>query len=111
MYLPKSDIYNILRELGYPITQTSQNIFNELPTLTFEILDNNISLFLDNSIGYQEIIVQIDIWSESSVEASEILSNLENAMRKNQYQLIFSGDIPNMDKTIFHISTKFKKLV
>lgn len=111
MYLPKADIYNILKELDYPVAQTSQNIFNELPMVTFEILDNNISLFLDNSISYQEITVQIDIWSESSVEASEMLSNIENAMRKNQYRLIFSGDIPNMDKSIFHISTKFTKKI
>lgn len=111
MYLPKGDIYNILKELGYRVAQSSQNIFNELPTITFEILDNNISLFLDNSISYQEIIVQIDIWSESSVEASEMLSKIEDVMRKNQYQMIFSGDIPNMERSLFHISTKFKKIV
>ena len=109
MYLPKSDIYNDLKELGYKIIQNSQNIFNELPVITFEILDNNISLFLDNSISYQDITVQIDIWSESSVEASEILKKVELKMRENHYRMIFSGDIPNVDKSIFHISTKFVK--
>lgn len=109
MYLPKKDIYNSLKKLNYTVLQNSQNIFNELPVITFEILDNNVFLFLDNSISYQEITVKIDIWSESSVEASEILSKVEEEMRANGYRLIFSGDIPNIDKSIFHISTKFIK--
>ena len=111
MYLPKSDIYNSLKKLNYSVMQSSQNIFNELPVITFEILDNNISLFLDNSISYQDITVKIDIWSKSSTEASKILSEVEEIMRENHYRLTFSGDIPNVDKSIFHISTKFTKKI
>lgn len=111
MYLPKSDIYKNLKTLNYPVAQTSQNIFNEFPNITFEILDNNVFLFLDNSIAYQEMSVKIDIWSESSVEASKILSQVEEIMRKDGYKLGFSGDVPNMDKSIFHISTRFTKKI
>lgn len=111
MYLPKEEIYSSLKELGYPVTQTSQYIFNDLPAITFEILDNNVSLFLDNTISKQDISVKIDIWSESSVEASKMLSKVEEKMRMNYYRLTFSGDIPNVDKQIFHISTRFKKII
>lgn len=111
MYIPKKDIYKILSELGYPVIQTSQKIFSDLPCLTFEILDNNISLFLDNTISKQDIIVKIDIWSESSTETSRILSEVEEKMRLNYYKMTFSGDIPNVDKTLFHVSTKFIKTI
>lgn len=109
MYLPKKEVYDILKELNYSVMQSSQNIFNELPCITFEVLDNNISLFLDNSISYQDITIKIDIWSESSVEASKILSQVEEKMREKNYRMSFSGDIPNVDKQLFHISTKFIK--
>ena len=111
MFLPKIEVYNLLKELNYDVMQNSQNVFNSFPTITFEILDNNISLFLDNSISYQDITVKIDIWSESSVEASEILKKVELKMREEHYRMIFSGDIPNVDKSIFHVSTKFIKKI
>lgn len=111
MYLPKEDIYKSLKELGYNVVQNSQHIFKELPTITFEILDNNVSLFLDNNISRQDITVKIDIWSETSTKASEILSKVEEKMRKNYYRMTFSGDIPNVDKKIFHISTRFTKVL
>lgn len=111
MYIPKEDIYTSLKELGYTVMQSSQRIFNDLPCVTFEILDNNISLFLDNTISKQDIIVKIDIWAESSIDATKILSEVEEKMRQNYYKMTFSGDIPNVDKSLFHVSTKFIKVV
>ena len=107
MYLPKTDIFNILSTLNYTVSQASQTVFNELPVITFEVLDNNVSLFLDNSISYQNVTIKIDIWAEDSVTASTILSEVEAIMRQNHYKMTFSGDVPNIDNSLYHISTRF----
>lgn len=107
MYLPKKDIYKMLKKCCDNVYQTSQNIFNKFPTITFEILNNSISLFLDNTISSQEISVQVDIWADTSEEASNLLSLVEEEMRKGLYLLEFSADVPNGD--FFHITTRFKK--
>lgn len=111
MYLPKSEIYNSLKELPCAVIQTAQAVFNEFPVVTFEVLNNSTSLFLDNSISSQDISVKIDIWAESSPEASNLLSSIEEIMRSNHYRLDFSGDVPNIDNEIFHISTRFIKKI
>ncbi len=110
MYLPKTDIYNNLKTLNYNVSQTQPTEFNELPFINFEILDNNVSLFLNNSIAYQEIIVKIDIWASDSVTASKVLSEVENSMRKDNYKLTYSADVPNIGN-VFHISTRFYKKI
>ncbi len=109
MYLPKKDIYESLKQLNYPVHQTQPTIFNELPSINFEILNNDITLFLDNSIAYQNIEVKIDIWADSSELASKVLSEVEEAMRLNQYNLSYSADVPNVGN-VFHITTRFKKI-
>lgn len=111
MYLPKTDIKNSLSTLNYKVMQSTQANFNELPIITFEILDNNISLFLDNSISYQTIIIKIDLWSDDSITTSNMLNEVEGIMRKNGYKLEFSSDVPNVDKSIFHTTTRFTKKV
>jgi len=107
LYLPKQDIYNILKTLPYSVSQVSNNIFNEFPAITFQCENNNTELFLNNEIAYQDILIIIDIWAEDSVTCSRILKEVENLMRKNKYKLTFSSDIPNPDDTIYHITTRF----
>lgn len=110
MYLPKTEIFNILKELGYGVSQTKPPVFNELPYITFNVTGNVINTFLDNSIAYQDITVQIDIWAESSVSASNILSQVEEKMRNNFYNMNYSSDVPNTGN-IFHVVSRFKKIV
>lgn len=109
MYLPKKEVNRILKNICDEVYQTSQNVFNKFPTITFEVLNNSTSLLLDNSIAVQDISVQVDIWTETSEEASDLLSSVEELMRNNYYRLDFSGDIPNGD--IYHITTRFVKKV
>ena len=110
MYLPKADIYNLLKTLGYGVSQTQSTVFNELPYLTFRVIGNDSSLFLDNSIAFQNVEVQIDIWADTSVEASEILSKVEEKMRSDFYNMTYSADVPNIDNT-FHVVSRFSKKI
>ena len=110
MYLPKKDVYNALKTLNVGVSQTQPTTFNELPFINFEVTDNNLNLFLDNSIASQYIEVKIDIWANSSVEASNLLSRVEEVMRQDLYLMTFSADIPNIGN-IFHISTRFSKQI
>ena len=108
MYLPKKEIYNLLSQLNCGVSQTEPEVFNELPYVNFSVIDNNVKLFLDNTIAYQEVDAQIDIWANTSVEASDLLSQIEEIMRENFYIMTFSSDIPHPGN-IFHIVTRFSK--
>lgn len=110
MYLPKRDIYNLLKELGCGVSQTQPTTFNELPYINFSVTGNSNTLFLDNSIAYQTIEVQTDIWAETSVEASELLSKLENKMRNDLYNMTYSADVPNSGN-LFHVVARFNKKI
>lgn len=106
MYIPKSEIFNILSTLSYNVSQAHQSVFNTLPSITFRVEDNSIDLDLDNIIQSQNIIVIIDIWAEDSITASQILKEVENKMRENNYSLVTSKDVPNNDE-IYHIYSRF----
>ena len=108
MYLPKKDINNRLKTLGVGVSQTQPTTFNKLPFINFEIINNNIDLFLDNTIKSQYIEAKIDIWANSSVEASNLLSQVEEVMREDLYLMTYSADIPNTSD-IYHITTRFSK--
>ncbi len=110
MYLPKPDIYNSLKQLNYYVSQTKPAIFNDLPAIIFNIADNSINTDLDNNILSQDLEILIDIWAEDSMTASKVLSEVEEVMRKNQYQMSYSNDAPN-NGNLFHIVTRFNKKI
>lgn len=110
MYLPKEDVLNMLSELPCQVEQNNPVVFNNLPVTTFKVSGNSVDLDLDGDIRKQDIEIGIDIWSETSVEASQILNSVESVMRANDYKMTFSSDIPNID-SIFHISSRFKKII
>ena len=110
MYLPKSDIFsqlNDLKTINYVVTQSSQNIFNHLPTVTFRVGNNRVNLHLNGDINYQDIEIILDIWALDSVTASNVLKDVEQIMRCNYYTLVFSADLPDPNG-LFHINTRFK---
>ena len=110
MYLPKSDIYNSLKKLNYYVAQTQPPTFNELPAIIFSVSNNSVNTDLDNTILSQNIEVQIDVWAEDSVTASTVLSQVEEIMRGNLYNMSFSNDVPNISN-LYHIVSRFTKLV
>ena len=111
MYLPKKDIYDLLKDnLECGVAQTQPTAFNDLPFVNFEVSNNSVSLMLDNDIGYQNIEVSIHIWADNSVEASNLLSTIEGLMRNDGYRLTYSADVPNIGD-IFHTITRFTKII
>ncbi len=109
MYLPKSDIYNSLKQLNYYVSQTRPSEFTELPAIIFSVGNNSINTDLDNNILSQDIEIIVDIWAEDSVTASKVLSQVENIMRINLYNMSFSSDVPNSGN-LYHINNRFTKL-
>ncbi|MCL2631516.1 MAG: hypothetical protein FWD45_00250 [Coriobacteriia bacterium] len=108
MYLPKQDIYELLD--GYlpgGVIQNSDNVFTTLPTITFNVAENAVSLDLSNQITYQDISITIDFWAAGSKVASTMLSDVEQLMRSAGYKLAFSTDVPNPDPAVWHINSRF----
>lgn len=110
MYLPKKDVYDSLKELNYFVSQTQPPTFNELPAIIFSVGSNTINTDLDNNILSQDLEVVIDIWAEDSVTASNVLSQVEEKMRLNLYNMSFSNDVPNIGN-LYHIATRFTKII
>ena len=110
MYLPKSDVYNSLKKLNYFVSQTQPTVFNDLPAIVFKVGNNAINTDLDNEILSQDLEIQIDIWAEDSVTASEVLSQVEETMRSNLYNMSFSNDVPNAGN-LYHIVSRFTKII
>ena len=110
MYLPKSDVYNSLKKLNYYVSQSQPSQFNDLPAIIFKVGNNSITTDLDNNILSQTIEVQIDVWAEDSVTASTVLSQVEEIMRSNLYEMSFSNDVPNIGN-LYHIVSRFTKTI
>lgn len=110
MYLPKSDVYNSLKQLNYYVSQTQPATFNELPAIIFSVGNNALDYDLDNNIISQDLEIVIDIWAEDSVTASKVLSQVEEIMRLNLYKMSYSNDVPN-NGNLYHILTRFTKKI
>lgn len=110
MYLPKSDLYKELKTLNYFTAQTQPAVFKKLPAIIFRVDDNSINTDLSNNIAYQDINVTVDIWAESSVQASKVLDEVEFLMRKNYWKMNNSSDVPN-EGNLYHIVSRFEKII
>lgn len=107
MYLPKSDVYTALSSIqNVTVRQASQKTEAVIPSITFSISDNAVSLNLDNEISRQDILVTIDIWASNSSNADTLLSQVETKMRELGYRLSFVMDVAD-PQNIAHISTRF----
>lgn len=105
----KKEVYEILSTLPYNIVLASDNVFADFPVISYFLADNTPEYDLSNEILQQNINVNIDIWTNSSVKGSEILEELELKMREYKYRLTFSSDVPNIDMNVYHISCRFEK--
>ena len=110
MYLPKTDVYNSLKTLPYYVAQSKPAVFTDLPAVIFTVGNNAISTDLDGAISSQSIEIQIDIWADDSVTASAVLSEVEEIMRSNYYNMSYSNDVPNAGN-IHHVVCRFTKNV
>ncbi|MDO4271543.1 MAG: hypothetical protein Q4C83_00975 [Candidatus Saccharibacteria bacterium] len=111
MFNPKQEIYKKLSEIkDAAVSQSSQNIFNEVPAITYRIDGNGANYDLDNEIAYQDVRVSIDIFTDDSVTASKLLAQVEAKMREMKYRLDTSLDVPSPKGALYHINATFNGL-
>lgn len=111
MFKPKEEVYKILSELPYWVSQRQPNKFKELPSIIFKCSNNAINLDLDNEISSQDLIIIIDIYANKSSEATKILAEVESKMRENYYRMTFSSDEVPSNSGISRINTRFEKTI
>ena len=99
-----------MKKLNYYVSQTQPATFNELPAIIFKVGNNAINTDLDNNILSQDLEIQVDIWAEDSITASTVLSQVEETMRSNLYNMSFSNDVPNVGN-LYHIVSRFTKII
>lgn len=108
MQSPKVHVFNILDSIdGVEVVQQTQNVFTELPVITYYIANTHVIRDLDNEIINQPVEVVIDIWTDTSTKGSELLEQVEEKMRDADFTCDFSADVPNPNDTIYHITTRF----
>lgn len=111
MYNPKKEIYQKLCEIeGVSVSQSAQNIFNEVPAVTYRIEGNAADYYLENDIASQRIYCVIDIWADESTTASALLVKVEAKMRELKYRLNNSLDVPSPEGSLYHINATFTGL-
>ena len=108
MYIPKQDIYEKLLETGVTVLQGAQETYPKPPAITFTISGNSTELNLDNEIASQAIIASVDIWTDTSVEASALLDACEILMRELGYRMTYSADVPRPEGALHHINCRFE---
>lgn len=108
MYLPKEDIFKKLQETGVTVLQSAQETYPNPPAITFSISDNATELDLNNEISSQSIIAVVDIWTDTSMEASALLNASEILMRELGYRLTYSADVPRPEGALHHINCRFE---
>jgi len=111
METPNQTVYNQLKTISNvaSVGVVNQNVFTAFPALTYTVVNISLERDLDNDIASQDFEVVIDIWTDKSVRATELLVEVEAKMRALDYNLDFSGEVPNPQKDIYHITSRFRK--
>lgn len=111
MFKPKEEVYKVLSELPYWVSQRQPNKFSELPSIIFRCSNNAVNLDLDNEISSQDLAIIIDIYAKTSSEASKILEEVESKMREKYYCMTFSSDEVPSNPGISRINSRFEKII
>lgn len=110
METPNQAVYNALKTIPgvASVGVVEQNVFPDFPALTYTVVNNSVDRDLDNTIAGQTIEVVVDIWTQKSVQASDLLVLVEAKMRSLDYTLDFSSDVPNPNEKIYHVTSRFR---
>lgn len=107
LFNPKTEVYSTLSSLGYACTQGSQDVFNEVPAITFSVTGNEPIYDLGKHIDGSNVEITVDIWANDSVTASSIAKEAEVAMRNIDYLLTYLADVPSPQGALYHINMRF----
>lgn len=110
MFNPKEELFAALNVLGYYCAQGGQAEFADTPAITFRIGNSPTELDLSNEISRQNITAVVDIWADDSPTASEVLVQVEAALRAIGYRLSYSADVPAPEGALHHINTRFETI-
>ncbi len=114
----KSTIYAKLKEITeitagedtYDVTvrheRPEEIVDADLNLVIYSVADQVPTYDLGKSIGYENVIVKIDLWSRDSIQSNLLLVEVEEKMRELNYLLTFSGDISD-PKGYSHIVARF----
>ncbi len=111
MFKPKEEVYKLLSELPYWVSQREPNKFKKLPSIIFRCANNTTRLDLNNEITSQDMTIVIDIYAKTSSEASKILEEVESKMREKYYCMTFSSDEVPSNPGISRINSRFEKII
>lgn len=111
MFKPKEEVYKILSELPYWVSQREPEKVVELPSIIFKCANNTVNPDLDNEILTQDLTIIIDIYAQMSSEATKVLEEVESKMRENLYRMTFSSDEVPSRKGISRINARFEKTI
>lgn len=108
----KADAYAALSTIdGVDVSQGDQNVFNELPAVTFNLSNNFNNHALDGALLSQNAELKVDIWGNTSTEASGVLESVVAALLPLGYILSYTQDVPNPADSIIHVTTRFRSAV
>lgn len=106
----KEEIYNLLKEIapaGVTVRQSSQGIEATIPALTFSALNTDNTRDLDGNIICRNASIQIDVWGDTSPEASQLETIVEEALRQDGWGMSGSQDVPDPNPQIYHKTLTF----
>ena len=111
MFKPKEEVYNILKDLPYWVSQRQPNRFKELPSIIFSCANNTVNPDLDNEILSQDLTIIIDVYAKTSSETTKVLEEVEKVMRDNLYRMTFSSDEVPSNNGISRVNARFEKSI
>ena len=107
----KKALYTKLKELkGVTVYQIRPEVIKSFPTIVFYISGNFPVYELESNIGYQDIDITLDIWTNNSEASGSLLAEVEELLRGEGYRLVGSNDVPDPDGKS-RITTLFKLLI
>jgi len=108
MIEPKTSIYNLLSTVGTTY-QAMPEVEVTYPCLTFSIAEDRPEYTMDGEISHQVVVVNVDLWAETSSGTSSMLVDLVTKMLSGGYRMTACSDIPVESGS--HLSTTFETIV
>lgn len=109
MNLEKDTIYNLLSTLEYNVYNRRPQIIAELPTILYTLGSQDNFYNLDKEIAYGDRIFDIDIYATNSVEATEIVEDIEGVLSDAGFLVQFVAEIPEEDEVV-HLNLQARYL-
>jgi hypothetical protein len=109
MEVLKAELFELLKTLGYTVYQQRPDVIRTVPCITFFMSSNVNGVGVKNDIQYQEQEYDIDIWTETGAETTEIAKEVDELLRESGYISIVNLDIP--DEKYSRMNMRYKLII